>query len=591
MPPAQGGRTEILCVFIPPAEDGGMEIMMKESLEQYVENRLPQMKKTLEELVQIPAPSFGERRRAEYCMKWLETNGVSGTYIDPYDNVIVSYPVTDRKLQKQPFSCLFLAHLDTVFPEDTKLELRKEEERWSCPGIGDDTANAVVLMELIRYLFIQKLDIAHPVLFALNTGEEGLGNLKGCRGVMKEYEGQIEAVVAFDLYQKSLYTDCVGSIRYRIDVKTEGGHSWIDFGKANAIERMSAILQELYRYQPCEGSKTTYNAGVIEGGTSVNTIASAGSFLFEYRSESAQAMKHGDAYLRQVLEKYCCGETKVCCTVVGERPCSMDVDPEKQRWLARGISRITEEVTGKRPEEGAASTDCNIPLSFGIPSVCIGLTEGGGAHTREEWIRPSSMKDGLTMAVKAVQFVAGEMEPIQFVSPDHELTEKEKGEIFEILSACDRDFCPPLSERGGTAEKNLTGDNSHNPGVTDYYRELMTQKNFLWKQGGRTIAFLSFRPEYKCPQLSRFPRVCYLTTLCLLKEFRGKGLSVRIYREVLQYLRSRYPDATPALRTWSTNGAQIHLMEKLHFEQVAVLQNDRGPGVDTVYFAKTDVSV
>ena len=117
MPPAQGGRTEILCVFIPPAEDGGMEIMMKESLEQYVENRLPQMKKTLEELVQIPAPSFGERGRAEYCMKWLETNGVSGTYIDPYDNVIVSYPVTDRKLQKQPFSCLFLAsfrYINTV---------------------------------------------------------------------------------------------------------------------------------------------------------------------------------------------------------------------------------------------------------------------------------------------------------------------------------------------------------------------------------------------------------------------------------------------------------------------------------------------
>ena len=560
---------------------------MEELLKQYTEKRLPQMKKTLEELVQIPAPGFGERRRAEYCLKWLETNGVSGAYIDSYDNVIVSYPHKDTKGQKQMYSCLFLAHLDTVFPEEVKLELKKEEERWFCPGIGDDTANVVVLMELIRYLFTQKPYIAHPILFALDTGEEGLGNLKGCRGVMKEYEGQIEAVVAFDLYQQSLYTDCVGSIRYRIDVKTEGGHSWIDFGKTNAIERMSAILQDLYRYQPCEEAKTTYNAGVIEGGTSVNTIASAGSFLFEYRSESGQAMQHGNAYLKQVLEKYHCEGTEVGCTVVGERPCSKDVDLQRQRWLAQGISRITGEVTGKKPEEGVASTDCNIPLSLGIPSVCIGLIEGGGAHTPEEWVRPSSMIDGLAMAVKAAQFVAGETEPIFFVSPDHELTEKEKSEIFEILSACDQDFCPPLSERGGTAEKNLTGGSSHNPGVTDYYRELMTQKNFLWKQGGRTIAFMSFRPEYQCPQLSRFPRVCYLTTLCLLKEFRGKGLSVRIYREVLQYLRSRYPDATPALRTWSTNGAQIHLMEKLHFEQVAVLRNDRGNGVDTVYFAKT----
>ena len=373
---------------------------MIEILEQYAEHRLPQMQKTLEELVQIPAPSYGERKRAEYCMKWLEKNGVSGAYMDPYDNVIVSYPVTDRKSQKQCYSCLFLAHLDTVFPKEEKLELKKEGDRWLCPGIGDDTANAVVLLELIRYLFTQKPDGVQPVLFAFNTGEEGLGNLKGCRGVMKEYAGKIGAVVAFDLYQKKLYTDCVGSIRYRIDVKTKGGHSWIDFGRANAIERMSAILQELYRYQPEKGVKTTYNAGMIEGGTSVNTIASSGSFLFEYRSESGQSLHRGEVYLRQVLEQYRCEETEVFCTVVGERPCSRDVDPEKQKLLAQRISRIVEEVTGKKPVEGTASTDCNIPLSMGIPSVCIGLIKGGGAHTEEEWISPSSMKEGLKIAVK-----------------------------------------------------------------------------------------------------------------------------------------------------------------------------------------------
>lgn len=182
----------------------------------------------------------------------------------------------------------------------------------------------------------------------------------------------------------------------------------MDFGNTNAIERMAAILQDLYRYQPCEGAKTTYNAGVIEGGTSVNTIASSGSFLFEFRSESAKAMKQGDTYLKQVLEKYACNGTQVHCTVVGERPCSMGVDPIRQKRLAQGISKITEEVTGKKPEEGMASTDCNIPLSLGIPSVCIGLIEGGGAHTLKEWIRPSSMKDGFLMAVKIVQFVMEE---------------------------------------------------------------------------------------------------------------------------------------------------------------------------------------
>ena len=561
---------------------------MKESLEQYAGNRLPRMKQTLEELVLIPAPSFSERARADYCLQWLDSNGVTGAYIDDCDNVIVSYPAAGEVPQKQTYACLFLAHLDTVFPADIKLEIKKEADRWSCPGIGDDTANAAVLLELIRYLFAEKPRIEQPFLFALNTGEEGLGNLKGIRGVMQKYAGQIERAVAFDLYQTHLYTDCVGSIRYRIEVKTQGGHSWMNFGNTNAIERMSAILQELYRYQPREDAKTTYNAGVIAGGTSVNTIPGEGSFLFEFRSESAEAMRRGDAYLQEVLEKYRQEGTEILCTVVGERPCSEQVDPKIKARLIDGCRRVMEEVTGRKPTEDTASTDCNIPLSLGIPAVCMGLIDGGGAHTREEWMRPSSMADGLIMAVKTVQFLAGETDSITFLPPDGELTEKEKQEIYEILEACDQDFWPPLSERAGTAEKHLTGDSSHNPGVTDYYRELMTQKNFLWKQGERTIAFLSFRPEYHCPQLSRFPKVCYLTTLCLLKEFRGKGLSVRIYRDVLEYLHSRYPDATPTLRTWSTNGPQIHLMKKLHFEPVAVLKDDRGPGVDTIYFAKTD---
>lgn len=373
---------------------------MKESLEQYAENRFSHMKKTLEELVQIPAPSFKEGKRAEYCLQWLEANGVLGAYIDSYDNVVVSYPFVDRKDKNVSYSCLFLAHLDTVFPDEVKLELKKDADRWFCPGIGDDTANVVVLMEVVRYLFAQKPYPAQPVLFALNTGEEGLGNLKGCRGVMKAYEGQIGAVVAFDLYQKNIYTNCVGSIRYKVEVKAEGGHSWMDFGKTNAIERMSAILQDLYRYQPVGGVKTTYNVGLIEGGTSVNTIASAGNFLFEYRSESGQAMEQGDVYLKQVLEKHRCEGTEISCTVVGERPCCKDVDTERQGWLAQRVSQAAKSVTERKPEEGVASTDCNIPLSVGIPAVCIGLVEGGGAHTIEEWIHPSSMKDGLVMAVK-----------------------------------------------------------------------------------------------------------------------------------------------------------------------------------------------
>lgn len=369
-----------------------------EKLLQYAKRRLPQMKRTLEELVQIPAPSFCEQKRVEYCLNWLKEQGVTGAYRDECDNVIVSWPPA-QKGKKQSYTCLFAAHLDTVFSADTQLKVKKEQDRWSCPGIGDDTANAVVLMELIRFLFREKHAIKSSLLFVLDTGEEGLGNLRGIRAVMNEFSGQIENVVAFDLYQDRIYNGCVGSVRYRIEVKTEGGHSWMDFGNGNAIERMSAIIGDLYRYHPKGEKKTAYNAGVISGGASVNTIPQSGSFLFEYRSESAKELKRGMDYLQRTLRTYRSEKTDISCTVIGERPCMEGVDSDRQNRLAAGCGRIMELATGTKAKTASASTDCNIPLSMGIPSVCVGMIIGGKAHTHEEWICPDSMAEGLAAAI------------------------------------------------------------------------------------------------------------------------------------------------------------------------------------------------
>ena len=61
---------------------------------------------------------------------------------------------------------------------------------------------------------------------------------------------------------------------------------------------------------------------------------------------------------------------------------------------------VVEEVDGQAPRFASSSTDCNIPLSLGIPSVCIGVYKGGGMHTREEWIEKKSILPGLEIAIK-----------------------------------------------------------------------------------------------------------------------------------------------------------------------------------------------
>lgn len=83
----------------------------------------------------------------------------------------------------------FLGHTDVVFPDTDELPVRIEGDTIYGPGIGDDTANAVAVMEMARMVTEMNLTPKTGILFVLNTGEEGLGNLKGVRQVMEDYKG------------------------------------------------------------------------------------------------------------------------------------------------------------------------------------------------------------------------------------------------------------------------------------------------------------------------------------------------------------------------------------------------------------------
>ena len=163
---------------------------------------------------------------------------------------------------------------------------------------------------------------------------------------------------------------------------------------------------------------------------------------------------------------------------------------------------------------------------------------------------------------------------------------EEQQAILEILTECDGDFCPPLSYRGGTSEKQLGHAHPNTDGVQRYYEEILQQSAILAKRGEEIIGFLSYRPSYRCPALEQFGEVCYMTTLCLRHSERGKGLSPAIYEAAEQRIRQRFSGRIITFRTWSTNQAQMHLTEKLGYRCVAVLKDDRGQGIDTMYFVK-----
>lgn len=358
---------------------------LQQDVLEYLENNRPRFLSAIRELAQIPAPSGQEELRAQWCKQYLESLGATGVYIDEALNVIFPYGDMSGDL------CAILGHTDVVFPDTTPLPFKEENGRYYAPGIGDDTTNAVAVMEMAGMSIKLGLKPKTGILFVLNSGEEGLGNLKGTRQLMKDFGDKIKRLYAIDGGMKTVVNDAVGSKRYRISVKTEGGHSFGAFGNRNAIYYAAKMIDTFYSLKVPDIGKTTYNVGVIEGGTSVNTIAQNCSMMYEYRSNKKEGLAFMDRFFDSVIASFQTFGIEVTVEALGDRPCKGDVDPSD---LTKIVMEASEKYGYHRTEE-CGSTDCNIPLSMGIPAVCFGVYEGKGAHTREEWVDVESTRDGM----------------------------------------------------------------------------------------------------------------------------------------------------------------------------------------------------
>lgn len=419
------------------------------------ENFTQELINLLMELCRIPAPSGQEEKRAAFIQNWLyqelsisdmENSNSKNTCPDtsklksPANIRIITDTAKNVLVHIHPQLSgampLFMAHTDTVFPDTEPMpcslsfpDTIPQEDLESCahissPGVGDDTACVAILMLYLKYYKDWLLSLNRPLLFAFNSCEEGLGNLKGCRQIMKDYGNRICHVTSFDGGVNGICNHAVGSLRYEITIHTRGGHSYNDFGNRNAIQSMCKLIQQLYQMQVPSTGRNTYNVGTISGGTSVNTIAQSCSCLFEYRSDTKANLEWMNQYFLQTIAsiKEKSPDIHLDLNLVGERPCMGNVDLAAQQWLTNLALESIDRITTAAPADmathvnttvapadtatrqkttvtpvdmatrttqafvGAGSTDCNIPLSMGIPAICFGGLLGDGVHTREEYV-------------------------------------------------------------------------------------------------------------------------------------------------------------------------------------------------------------
>lgn len=353
----------------------------------------------LEELGKIPAPSHQEDKRAAFCRDWFAANSSADrVWIDDAKNVIAAFG-----LDKYRDIVVYMAHTDVVFDDLTPLPMRREGNILYAPGIGDDTANLVNLMMGLKYLSANSSRLQKAVLIVANACEEGLGNLDGSKQICRDFGDRITEFYTFDGYMSQCTSIPVGSHRYRITVRGEGGHSYLNFGNSNAIQIASELICALYRIEAPTEKFTSYNVGKISGGSTVNSIAQETEFLYEYRSESEHCLQQMKEMLEQTVARFTAEGKEISVELLGVRPGLGNIDKQAfDAWTDENIALLKESWT-KELDTGAYSTDANIPLSMGIFANCIGTVVGADAHKREEWVDLTSMPTGMRIVISFIE--------------------------------------------------------------------------------------------------------------------------------------------------------------------------------------------
>ena len=348
----------------------------------------------LRTLGKIPAPSHFEDQRAAFILAWLQKQGAENAYIDEAKNVVLPIGVT----KNNPVNVI-MAHTDIVFADTEELPMREEDGKLFAPGIGDDTANLVALLMAAKYLLEMNIRPRQGLLIVANACEEGLGNLKGSKQIVRDYQGRIQEFISLDGGVAHITNDAVGSCRMKITITAQGGHSYSKFGNTNAIVQMAELIGKLYEKEPPTQKKTTYNVGVIEGGSTVNSICGECSMLYEYRSESRECLQEMDRFFNETIDAFRKKGFDIQVEVLGIRPCRGNVDEAKMAAMTRRHQELLYAFTENDPRISASSTDANTALDQGIPAITFGVIRGGGAHTRGEWIEMDCMPMAVQIAL------------------------------------------------------------------------------------------------------------------------------------------------------------------------------------------------
>jgi tripeptide aminopeptidase len=367
------------------------------------------------EATRIAAPPFAEGARGAWLADRFRDLGLVDVHVDEVGNVFGVRPARGDRF------VALSAHIDTVFPAATPLNIRQQASRLYGPGVSDNGAGIAAILAVASVLASERMEHALPIVFIGNVGEEGEGDLRGMRQVFRtpRWRDTIACSVIVDgAGSDTIVAEALGSRRFEVIVRGPGGHSWSDFGAPNPIMALGRAI-EIFSQTPVPTSpKTTFNVGVFRGGTSVNSIPESASIRVDLRSTSMAEIDRMERALRAAMEQAVAAENRTAAQRGGLRPQVVqseviEIGNRPAGELAKDarllqVIRAVDSNLGNIAQVQRASTDANIPLSLGREAIAIGGGgSGGGAHTLQEWFDCNGRDLGLRRILLTMLAMAG----------------------------------------------------------------------------------------------------------------------------------------------------------------------------------------
>lgn len=340
-------------------------------------------------IAEIPAPDFRATQRASFMLQTFRGIGLEDVRQDAVGNVLAVIPGADRKLP----AVILSAHLDTVFPELGPVSVTRQGTVLRGPGIGDDAAGLAALVAIARVLREAQVPLRRDLVFVATVGEEGEGDLRGVKHLFAAdfRPKSVAAFMTLDLgSQLQIVNEGVGSRRLHVTVRGPGGHSWGDFGRPNPIHALARTIDAFIEMPLPASRRSSYNVGVIEGGTGVNVVPESASLRLDLRSEAPEALEALETAFRAAFEQGLerertwshGGVLQSDVQVIGDRPVGRTPPdaPVTQAALAAFATM------GLGAALGTSSTDANLPMSLGVQALALPHgVQGHEAHSRAEW--------------------------------------------------------------------------------------------------------------------------------------------------------------------------------------------------------------